>query len=82
MSQSNRPGSSRGLGRAIHVEFLVDGQLSDVALASFPELSVTRGPAGGSLLYGSVVDHSHLDGLLARFRDLGISVVEFRQLPE
>ncbi|MDN5852874.1 MAG: hypothetical protein L0K86_08520 [Actinomycetia bacterium] len=68
--------------RAIEVEFLVDGVLSDVILSDFPELSVKRGAAGGSLLYGTVVDSAESDGLLARFRDFGISVVEFRQLCE
>lgn len=70
-----------GSQRALHVEFLVDGDLSDRALASFPELSVMRGPAGGSLLYGTAVDLAHLDGMLARFRHLAINVVEFRQRP-
>ncbi|MGH3454959.1 MAG: hypothetical protein ACRDPQ_11405 [Nocardioidaceae bacterium] len=65
----------------MRVEFLVDGTLSETVLASFPELDVTRGPAGGSMLYGTVRDRAHFDGLLSRFRDLGIAVVEFRQLP-
>jgi|SoiMetStandDraft_5_1073268.scaffolds.fasta_scaffold287342_2 hypothetical protein len=68
-------------GRPMRVEFLVDGEVSDTVLAGFPELEVTRGPAGGSMLYGTVRDRAHLDGLLSRFRDLGIAVVEFRQLP-
>ena len=63
------------------VEFLIDGHLSDATLARFPELEAARGPAGGTVLYGSVVDRAHLDGLLARFRSLDIAVVEFRQLP-
>jgi hypothetical protein len=65
----------------MRVEFLIDGELSDTVLAMFPELEVTRGPAGGSALFGSVVDRAHLDGLLERFRSLGVDVVEFRQLP-
>lgn len=82
MTPTPRPGRGPGRENGIHVEFLVDGTLSEAALASFPELSVQRGPAGGSLLFGTVVDLAHRDGVLARFRDLGISVVEFRQLPE
>lgn len=65
----------------MRVEFLIDGDLSDSILASFPELEVARGPAGGTVLFGAVVDRAHLDGLLARFLSLDIEVVEFRQLP-
>jgi hypothetical protein len=65
----------------MRVEFLIDGDLSDSTLANFPELEVARGPAGGTVLFGAVVDQAHLDGLLARFRSLDIAVVEFRQLP-
>ena len=67
--------------REMRVEFLVDGELSDTVLASFPELQVARGPAGGTALYGTVLDRAHLEGLLDRFAELGIAVVEFRQLP-
>lgn len=81
MTKPNLPGRGRGQGQAIRVEFLIDGDLSDVVLANFPELAVTRGPAGGSLLYGTAADQAHLDGLLARFSELGIPVVEFRQVP-
>lgn len=77
-----RSGYTSGLAdRPMRVEFLIDGELSDTVLASFPELEVARGPAGGSVLYGPVIDRAHLDGVLDRFRNLGIAVVEFRQLP-
>lgn len=38
--------------------------------------------SGQTLLYGPVVDEAHLYGLLARFRSLGLRVVEMRQLPD
>jgi hypothetical protein len=80
--EMTNPSTSRGAGeRPMRVEFLIDGTVSDTVLAAFPELDVTRGPAGGSALYGSVVDDAHLDGLFERFRDLNVAVVEFRQLP-
>lgn len=66
----------------MRVEFLVDGELSDTVLACFPELGAARGPAGGTALFGTVVDRAHLDGLMSRFSALGVAVVEFRQLPE
>jgi hypothetical protein len=67
--------------RPVRVEFLIDGTVSDTILAAFPELEVTRGPAGGSALYGTIVDDAHLYGLLERFGELDVTVVEFRRLP-
>ena len=66
----------------MRVAFLIDGELSGTVLAGFPEFDAARGPAGGTALFGSVVDRTHLDRVLSRFRDLGIAVVEFRQLPD
>jgi hypothetical protein len=66
----------------MRVAFLIDGELSGTVLAGFPEFDAARGPAGGTALFGSVADRTHLDRVLSRFRDLGIAVVEFRQLPD
>jgi hypothetical protein len=33
-------------------------------------------------MYGPVRDFAHLRGLLARFDDLGLTVVEMRRLPD
>ena len=66
----------------VRYEFLVAGRLSDAVLASFPELRSSRGPAGGTALYGLVEDSAHLHGLLNRFQTLGISIAEMRQLPD
>jgi hypothetical protein len=66
----------------VRYEFLVAGRLSDTVLASFPELRSSRGPAGGTALYGVVEDSAHLHGLLNRFQTLGISIAEMRQLPD
>lgn len=63
-------------------EFLVAGQLSDTAIAAFPELEVTDGPGGGTALYGPIRDRAALRGLLARFDDMGITVIEMRRLPD
>ena len=64
-------------------EFLVKGQLSETAKAAFPELQSATGPAGaGTALWGPVPDASAVNGLLARFAALGITVVEMRQLPD
>lgn len=63
-------------------EFLLAGTISDTVRAAFPELTAARAPAGGTVLYGPVRDATHLRSLLARFDDLGLSVVEMRQLPD
>lgn len=57
-------------------EFLIAGTASDVVRSAFPELTTIPGPLGGAVLYGPVRDRSDLDGLLARFADLGLPVVE------
>jgi hypothetical protein len=67
----------------VRYQFLVRGQLSDTAKAAFPELDTALGPAGGgTTLWGAVQDESAVNGLLARFAALGITVVEMRQLPD
>ena len=65
----------------MRVEFLIDGKVSGTVLARFPELDSARGPAGGTVLFGCVDDRDHLEGVMSRFGDLGIAVVQFRQLP-
>jgi hypothetical protein len=74
---SSRPRADRPM----RAEFLIDGELSGPDLARFPELDAARGSAGGTVLFGTVIDRAHLDGLLHRFRRLDIAVVEFRQVP-
>lgn len=73
------PGTWHG---PVRYEFLLAGGISEVAAASFPELRRSTGPAGGAVLFGEVEDEAHLHGLLDRFRVLGLSLVEMRQLPD
>lgn len=62
-------------------EFRLAEPLSPTARAAFPELS--QGTAlGGDILYGPVKSQEHLHSLLARFRTMGLTVVELRQLPD
>ncbi|HSK92088.1 MAG TPA: hypothetical protein VK875_12330 [Euzebyales bacterium] len=67
---------------AVRYQFLVREQLSKRAGAAFPELTVTPGPVGGTILYGDVRDEAALHGLLARFATMGLKVIEMRQLPD
>jgi hypothetical protein len=73
---------SRSEGRGVRYEFLIRDQLSPLTREAFPELAVREGPVGGTVLFGPVVDDAALQGLLARFSNLGITVVEMRQLPD
>jgi hypothetical protein len=68
-------------GVVVRYQFLVAGQMSDTVRAAFPELVSTDGPAGGTSMSGEVRDKSALRGLLTRFDDLGLDVVEMRQIP-
>lgn len=63
-------------------EFLVAGSISEAVLAALPELSASRFPMGGTALFGPVRDEADVLTLLARFADLGISVIEVRRLPD
>ncbi|MFJ5776946.1 hypothetical protein [Streptomyces sp. NPDC093094] len=62
-------------------EIRVEGHVSETLARVFPELEHVV-MSGQTVLYGPVVDDAHLYGLLARFRSLGLRVVEMRQLPE
>ncbi len=63
-------------------EFTVSSRMSEMALAAFPELQLSAAPSAGTTLFGPVVDRAHVDGLLARFSDLGLEVVDMRRLPD
>ena len=63
-------------------EFIVRGAVSDDAMSALPELSATPYPTGGTVVYGPVRDEADVASLMARFADLGLSVVEMRQLPD
>ncbi|MEU0373780.1 hypothetical protein ABZ070_26670 [Streptomyces sp. NPDC006283] len=62
-------------------EFRVTGLVSKPLSDAFPELE-TVPAARQTLFLGTVTDDAHLFGLLGRFRDLGLRVVEMRRLPE
>ncbi|MEV0961604.1 MULTISPECIES: hypothetical protein [unclassified Streptomyces] len=62
-------------------EFRVSGHLSPAVAGAFPELDEVTVPEE-TVLYGPVTDEAHLYGLLVRFQDLGLRVVELRRLPD
>lgn len=63
-------------------EFLIAGRVSDTVRAAFPGLAAKNGPAGGTVIYGPVRDKAALRGILARCDEMGLTVIEMRQLPD
>lgn len=63
-------------------EFIVLGTVSEDAMAALPELSSSPFPTGGTVLYGPVRDEADVSSLMARIADLGLTVIEMRQLPD
>ena len=55
-------------------EFRVDGQLTDQAREAFCDMRIEEMPAGATL-YGDVIDESHLLGIMAQCRMLGLVVI-------
>ncbi len=56
-------------------EIRLEGRLEDRWAAWFDGMTLTRTPAGVSVLAGHVVDQAALHGLLARLRDLGLPLI-------
>lgn len=63
-------------------EFRLTYPPSATLTGAFPELEARRMPGGVPVMYGPVVDQAQLHELIARFGDLGVEIVEIRQLPD
>jgi len=55
-------------------EFRVDGRLNEQAREAFCDMRIEEVPSGATL-YGDVIDESHLLGIMAQCRALGLVVV-------
>ncbi|WP_344302819.1 hypothetical protein [Nocardioides bigeumensis] len=62
-------------------EISIRGRLEERWAAWFEGMAIDAGQAGQTIIRGPVVDQAALHGLLARLRDLGIPLVEVRQIP-
>ncbi|WP_063059170.1 hypothetical protein [Nocardia sienata] len=62
-------------------QFTIDGELSERALAAFPELDGDR-EHGTTVLSGPVTDPTGVRAVLARIDNLGLTVLEMRRLPD
>jgi len=63
-------------------EFIVRDTVPDGVAEELPELCGTSYPTGGTALFGPVRDQADVETLLVRLGDLGLPVVEMRQLPD
>jgi len=63
-------------------EIRVQGHLSPLWADSFEGLSITLEEDGTTRLTGAVVDQAALHGVIKRIRDLGITLIEIKRLPE
>ncbi|TLF77349.1 hypothetical protein [Nocardia cyriacigeorgica] len=66
----------------IRYEFILDGELSERALAAFPELTPGRHRQGTTVLYGPLTGPTAMRAILARIDNLGLTLLEMRQLPD
>jgi hypothetical protein len=65
---------------SMRYEFRVDGRMSDVDRAAFADMRITEAPPE-TIIYGEVLDESHLHGIIAQLQRLGITVVSMHPVP-
>ena len=64
---------------SIPYEICVERHLGPVSAAHFPGWTVKAAPDGTTILQGTVPDQAALHGVLARIRDLGLTLVAVRR---
>jgi len=67
-------------GTALTYEFRVEGQLDDHWSAWLGDLTLLRHDDGTSTLTAAVADQAQLHGLLARLRDIGVTLLSLRAI--
>lgn len=60
----------------------VQGHLSPLWTDSFEGLTITLEDDGTTYLAGSLVDQAALHGVIKQIRDLGMTLIEIKQLPD
>ena len=65
----------------MRVQISVACELSPMCQAAFPGFQHCGRPGGGTVLWGEVADQATLMRLLHRLNDFGLTLLEFRQLP-
>ena len=59
----------------LHIEICIKGYIAPHWAEWFEGLTITQTETGETVLSGEVVDQSALFGLLARVRDLGLTLI-------
>ena len=62
--------------------FVVEGELSERARTAFPDLDTVAPHDGTTVLFGTIADPTAMRGVLARLDNLGLTLLEMRQLPQ
>lgn len=65
---------------SLRYEFCVERHLGAAVAAHFPELTLRHLPDGSTLLCGALPDQAALHGVLARIRDLGLTLLSVRRV--
>jgi hypothetical protein len=65
---------------ATDYQIKVKGQLDPKLSAWFEDFAISHTPDGDTLLTGTVIDQAGLYGLIARCRDLGVTVISVNPL--
>jgi hypothetical protein len=65
---------------SLRYRFLLEGRLSSVVVAAFPELAVVDADADTTTMAGELHDYAQLRGILARFDDFAVAVVEMTRV--
>lgn len=63
-------------------EIRVRGHIDARRARQLGGLTLTMLPEGETLLTGPIVDQAALHGILARIRDMGLPLLEVKQLPD
>lgn len=72
---ADRQGSSR------HYEIRIRGRLGELMLTGFAPLRACFKDPGETILCGELADQAALHGTLAQIENLGLELLEVRQLP-
>lgn len=68
---------------AVRYQFVIEGELTERAVAAFPELRRSaHSPTGTTTLYGELADNTAMRGVLARIDVLGLTLLGMSRLPD
>jgi hypothetical protein len=66
----------------VRYEFIIKGSVGESVVAVLPQMRTSSYPTGGTSLFGPVRDEADVLAVLQSIATLGLTVVEFRRLPD